>query len=213
VCRLDPIPIGESELAMIVRHLTPKVLIITFGEKKAVPLTEISRNLKPQSEIYSIQEDGEVYLGVISYKTLVFFVTEFADYALRNYVKKYLPEAEVCLSLTRKWIEDDCSVSKEELRAAAYAANAAAADAAAAAADAADAAAYAAAYAAADAAAYAANAAAAAAAAAADAADAAAYAAADAAAYAAGKDKEGEFERQGEFILDFLRSGKHLFLV
>ena len=51
----------------------------------------------------------------------------------------------------------------------------------------------------------------------------AAYAAADAAyaaaaadaanAAAAGKDREREFERQGKFILDFLKSGKHLFLV
>jgi hypothetical protein len=185
---------------MIVRHLTPKVLIITFGEKKAVPLTEISRNLKPQSEIYSIQEDGEVYLGVISHKTLVFFVTEFADYALKNYAKKEIPEAEACLSIVRKWIEDDSLVSKEELRAAANAAAYAAA---------ANAAAAAYAYAAANAAAAAyAYAAANATAAYADYAYAVAYAA-----NAAGKDKEGEFERQGEFILDFLRSGKHLFLV
>jgi len=197
---LDLIPIGGSELAMIVRHLTPKVLIITFGEKKAVPLTEISRNLKPQSEIYSIQEDGEVYLGVISHKTLVFFVTEFADYALKNYAKKEIPEAEACLSIVRKWIEDDSLVSKEELRAAANAAAYAAA---------ANAAAAAYAYAAANAAAAAyAYAAANATAAYADYAYAVAYAA-----NAAGKDKEGEFERQGEFILDFLRSGKHLFLV
>jgi hypothetical protein len=178
---------------MIIRHLTPKVLIITFGGKKVVPLTEISRSLRPQSEIYSIQEDGEVYLGVISHKALILLATEFADYALRNYAKKYLPKAEACLSLTRRWIEDDSSVSKEELRAAANAAY----DAAYAAANAADAA-----YAAANAA---------------NAADAvaAAYAAAagNAAANAARKDREREFIRQGKFILDFLRSGKHLFLV
>ena len=177
---------------------------ITSGNSKSnVKLSEVSRNLKPQSEIYSIQEDGEVYLGIISHKTLVFFATEFADYALKNYAKKEIPEAEVCLSLTRRWIEDDSSVSKEELRTAAYAANAAAnaaADAAVAAANAANAAAYAA------------NSAANAASSAASS-DAAAYAAAYAAADAAGKEKEMEFERQGEFILDFLKSGKHLFLV
>ncbi len=194
MCRLDPIPIGGSELAMTIRRLTPKVLIITFGGKKVVPLTEISLNLKPQSEIYSIQEDGEVYLGIISHKTLVFFATEFADYALKNYAKRKIPEAEACLSLTRKWIEDNYSVSKEELRAAANAAY-----------DAAGAAAYAAAaYAAANAADAAADAAA----------NAAAYAAAAAAdAAAAGKDRDKEFLRQGEFILDFLNSGKYLFLV
>jgi len=163
--------------------------IVTPGTSKEVTLGEISRNLKPQSEIYSIQEDGEVYLGLISHKTLVLFSTEFADYAIKNYAKREIPEAEACIRLTRKWIEDDSSVSKEELRAAADAAydaaDAAYAYAAAAAADAdADAAAaYAAyAYAAADAA-YAAYAAAYAAADAyADAADAYAAYAADAAA-------------------------------
>ena len=196
---------------------------ITSGNSKSnVKLSEVSRNLKPQSEIYSIQEDGEVYLGIISHKTLIFFATEFADYALKNYAKRKIPEAEFCLSIVRKWIEDDSSVSNEELRTAADAAYAAADAAAAnAAADAAYAAANAAgaaaANAAAAAAAYAADAAADAAdaAAAVDAADAAAYYAANAAnaGYAAGKDKEGEFKRQGKFVLDFLKSGKHLFLV
>ena len=173
-----------------------KYKIVTSGTSKEVTLDRLSRSLRPQSEIYTLS-GGEVYLGVISHKTLVLLATEFADYALKNYAKRKIPEAEVCLSLTRKWIEDDSSVSKEELRTAAYAANAAANaanattvhadDAAAAAADAAYAAVYTAAVRAANAAAY--------------------------SAYAAGKDRDGEFIRQGEFILDFLKSGKNLFLV
>jgi hypothetical protein len=184
-----------------------KYKIVTSRTSKEVTLDNLSRNLKLHSEIYSIQEDGEVYLGVISHKALVFLATEFADYAIKNYAKKGIPEAEVCLSLTRKWIEGESSVSKEELRAAAAAAYAAAPAAANAAyAGAAAYAAGAAAYAAADAdAAYAA-------------AYAAAAAAADAAAYAANaagkdKDKDKELIRQGKFILDLLKSGKHLFLV
>jgi hypothetical protein len=174
--------------------------IVTSGKVKEVTLGEISRNLAISSEVYAIQ-DGEIYLGVISHKTLVFFATEFAHYALQNYAKKNNPEAEICISLVRKWIEDDTSVSNEELRVVADAAYAAAN---AAYYDADDATANAA-----DAAANAANAAANAADAAANAADAAANAAAN----AAGKDREKEVIRQGEFILDFLKSGKHLFLV
>jgi hypothetical protein len=187
-----------------------KYKIVTSRTSKEVTLDKISRNINPQSEIYSIQEDGEVYLGVISHKTLIFFAVEFADYALKNYVKKEIPEAEACIRLTRKWLEDRESVSNEELRAA-NAAAAAAANAAyaAAVANATYVAANAAAYAAADAAAAAAAAANAAANAANHAANAAAYAAY--AANAAGKDREREFERQGEFILDFLKSGNHLF--
>jgi len=170
--------------------------IVSHGTSEKATLDRLSRNLKPQSEIYSIQEDGEFYLGAISHKTLVFFATEFADYAIKNYAKRKIPEAEFCLSIVRKWIEGEFSVSEEELRAAADAAYAA--------------------YAAADAAAAAADAAYAAAHAANAAAHAAAYAAANAAyaayaAAAAGKDKEGEFERQGEFILGYLKNNQWLF--
>ena len=191
--------------------------IVTSGKTKIATLNELSQNLKVQSEIYALS-DREIYLGLISHKTLVLFSTEFADYALQNYAKKKIPEAEICIRLTRKWLEDQSSVSREELNAAA----AYAADAAAAAAYAAYATAYAAYAAAANAAA--ANAAAANAAHAAAAAAYAAYAAADAdavyfhaanahASYAAGEDEDKEYLRQGAFILDFLKCGKNLFLV
>ena len=168
-----------------------KYKIVTFGTSKEVTLGEISRNLAISSEVYTLS-DGEIYLGMISHKTLVLFATEFAHYALQNYAKKKSPKVEICISLVRKWIEDDTSVSNEELRVAAYAAHAAD---------------YAAAYAA-----YTAYYAAHAADYAADYASNAAAAAADAA-YAAGVDSDKEYIRQGEFILDFLKSGKQLFLV
>jgi len=155
-----------------------KYKIVTSGKTNFVTLDQISRNLKVQSDVF-ILSDKEIYLGSIYNKTLVFFATEFADYALQNYEKERLPEAEECIALVRKWIEDNTSVSNEELRAAANAADAANA-------------AYAAyaAYAAASASSY-----------------------THAAAYVAGVDREKEFIRQGNFILDFLKSGKNLFLV
>ena len=168
--------------------------IVTSGKTKIVTLAEISRKLKASSEVYELSEP-EIYLGPISHKTLVFFATEFADYALQNYEKKKYPKAEICTSLVRKWIEDDTSVSNEDLRAAANAASHTAVSAAYAATHAAVAAANAAYYSDANAAA----------------ADAAYYAAN--VANAAGVDKDKEFIRQGEFILDFLKTGGHLFLV
>jgi len=185
-----------------------KYKIVTSGTTKFLAISEISRNLKVQSDVF-ILSDKEIYLGSIYNKTLVFFATEFADYALQNYAKKKTPEAEICISLAKKWLQDNTSVSSEELIAAAYAA---------------DTIAYAAyaAYAAVDtAAAYAADAAYDAAVdTAADAAvDAAVDTAADTAHAAdsvyADAEAEGdkEFIRQGEFILDFLKSGKNLFLI
>ena len=180
-----------------------KYKIVTSGNTKVFSLDEISRNIKVSSEVYAIS-DAEIYLGLISHKTLVLFATEFAHYALQNYTKKKYPKAEICIDLVRKWIEDDTSVSNEELRAAAaaaaYATNAA--DATAAASNTAYAAASNAASAASAAyAAYDAYAAAAAKASASNAAD------------AARVDRNKEFIRQGNFIIDFLKSGKHLFLV
>jgi len=167
-----------------------KYKIVTSGTSKEVTLGEISRNIGIQSDIFVLL-DKEIYLGLVSHKTLVFFATEFAHYALQNYAKKKSPEAEICISLVRKWIEDDTSVSNEELRVAANAA-----------------------YDAADAADYASNAAAYAADAADDDDDANAAAnAAACAAYAAGVGRDKEYIRQGEFILDFLKSGKNFFLV
>lgn len=171
-----------------------KYKIVTSNSIKEVSLGEISSNLGIHSEIYSLS-DGETYLGMISHKTLVFFAVEFAEYALQNYANNKSTKAKKCISLARKWIEDDTSISKEEVRAAATAAIDAT--------NAADAT---------DAAIYAVYAADAADAAAADAAVYTVYAAADAA-YAAKEDNGKEFIRQGEFILDFLKSGNQLFLV
>ena len=182
------------------------------GSQKPCDLANLSQSLSPNCEIMRIIGDKHEAIGYVSHKTLVHFAVEWADYAYQNYAKSQNPKVQNCIDLTRKWLQDQSSVSADQLKQAADAASAAyaAANAAAYAAD--NAAAYAAAYAAyaaANAAAYAADAAA-------DAAYAAAYnayAAANAAAYnayaaanaadAAGKNKLNEQNRQGNFILKF----------
>ena len=164
-------------------------IISTFdGEVTNCSLSELSRNLKLNTVLCELNTDGSLIDSwPLVHETLVTFAVEFADYALLNYAQKKIPEAEDCISLIRKWLENHDSVSNEELTAAAAnAANAAYAD---------DAAAYAA-----DAAAYAAWAAHAAT----HAAD-AARAAADAA-RAAGKSREAELIRQGQFIVGYMRA-------
>ena len=163
-------------------------IISTFdGSTETCSLSELSQKLKLNTIFAELNTDGSLIDSwPLVHETLVFFSVEFADYALLNYSKKKIPEAEACITLTRKWLENHDSVSNEELRAA-YAA--AAANAAANAARAT--------YAAANAAAAAANAAAN-----------AAYArAAERAAYAAGKNREAELIRQGQFIVEYLRAG------
>jgi len=198
-----------------------KYKIVTSGKAKVFSLGEISRNIKVSSEIYAIL-DGEIYLGLISHKTLVLFATEFVEYAIKNYTSDRVPEADLCISLIRKWISGDTSVSNEKLNSAANAAYSIASysdktatsnSGEAATCYSAEAVSYA--IYAVNIAANAASANSGYAAAAAAAADAngnavyAAYYASD----TAGKDKDKEFIRQGTFIINFLKSGKHLFLV
>ena len=182
-------------------------IISTFdGSTETCSLSELSQQLKFNTILCELNSDGSLIDSwPLVHETLVTFAVEFADYALLNYSKKKLPKAEACIALTRKWLENHDSVSNEELTAAAYAT-----DRAANAADAANAAnaAYAAEWAA-YAATHAANAATAAS-------NAAAYAvatrtaAADAAAAnsarAAGKNRKAEQIRQGQFIVDYLKS-------
>ena len=169
--------------------------IVSKDSEKILNLSDLSRNLKVDSEIFSIENDKEILLGFISHKTLVYLSSEFAYFAYQNYAKNQDLRVENCINLTKNWIKDQSSLSKEELSAAAVEADAAATNDDTAAAYTANAAYSAAAAANADdAAAYAANAAY------------SAYAAADAA-----YSKQEEFIRQGEFILDYLKSGLYLF--
>ena len=124
-----------------------KYKIVSRDSTKIVDLIDLSRNLKMNSDIFSIESKEEVLLGIISHKSLVYLSSEFADYALQNYEKKRITEAETYTSLINKWIDDDTSVS-----ASAYSA-----------------------------------------------------------AYAAGVNREEEFIRQGNFILDYLKSDLYLF--
>jgi len=159
------------------------------GSQVSCDLANLSRFLSPNCEIVRIIGDKHEAIGYVSHKTLVHFAVEWADYALQNYSKSQNPKVQNCIDLTRKWVQDQSSVSADQLKEAADAADAAsdAANAAHYAADAAsDAAHYAAHYAA-----YATNAAAN-----------AAYNAADTAA-GKSKNKLNEKSRQGNFILKF----------
>ena len=156
----------------------------------------LSRKLTLNAELYLIEGGRRELLGFLSHKMLVFFAIEFADYALKNYAKKIIPEAQTCIDLTRKWLEDQSSVSTEQPRVANAAANANADYATANATYSAANAVYAAYYATNAAYHYVAN---------------AAYAIC-AAGYA-GNNKELEMKRQGRFIIDFLKSDKGLFLL
>ena len=86
------------------------------GSKKPCHITELSKSLAPNCEI--LREVGDSYeaIGFVSHSLLVYFVVEFAEYALQNYAKKKIPEAEECLSILRKWIENPNSVSSKELK-------------------------------------------------------------------------------------------------
>ena len=165
--------------------------IVSKGHGKIGNIIHLSQGLSIDSEIYLIKENKEILLGFINHSLLILFVTEFAEWALQNYsnqnyTKSKTHEAELCISLIKKWIEDNDSVSRKELTAAAnavyYTANSP----------------YNAVYYAAKATDYS------------IASEYSSYAA-YAAAGVSGKNKNQELERQGRFILDYLSSNIWLF--
>jgi len=176
---LYPRLLAHSDLTSYIVGMKFKIINLSDGSQKDCSFEELSISLTPNCIILRVKEEGFESIGLVTHQTLVFFTVEFAHYALQNYTKKILPEAQTCIDLVYKWIKDQSSVSNEELKAAADAA-------------------YYAVYAAADAAA-----ADAAYAAAADAAYANAAIAAYRAADAAGKNRLDEQNRQGTFILNF----------
>jgi hypothetical protein len=165
--------------------------IVSKGHGKIGNLIHLSQSLSINSEIYLIKEDKDILLGVVSHSLLILFVTEFAEWALQNYsnqnyTKSRTHEAELCISLIKKWIEDNSSVSRKEFTAAAnavyYTANSP----------------YNAVYYAAKATDYS------------IAGEYSSYAA-YAAAGVSGVNKNQELERQGKFILDYFHSNAWLF--
>jgi hypothetical protein len=105
-----------------------RVINLTDGSQKDCSFESLSNSLFANCIILRVKEDGFESIGLVTHQTLVFFAVEFAHYALQNYIKKILPEAQTCIDLVYKWIKDQSSVSKEELSAAASATDAANAD-------------------------------------------------------------------------------------
>ena len=163
---------------------TYQVTSLTTLETSTAPLDELSRNLMLNSIVSC---DGRP-MGLVTHWDLVFLSRTWAGWALEDFGERVPEEVLVTLSLVDQWLQDPHSVSGEELKAAAGAAEAAAE------------------------AAWAAQAAAEAAWAARDAAwaaGAAAEAAAEAAwaAQAAGAAAEAaSYQRQGKFIIEHLKN-------
>ena len=99
-----------------------KTITFSDGYQRDCYLADLTRIVYANCEILLHKEPGLQAIGFVSHQTMVFFAVEFADYAIRNYTKNATPQAQTCLDLTRKWLENQSSVSKEQLKNAALAA-------------------------------------------------------------------------------------------
>ena len=172
---------------------TYEVIDPLTGSRWEGDLKYLSRNLNVNALLCSVSEGGaRTNLGLILHRDIVLFALQWAKSVNEDPIFQVLK----CFELIEKWLEDEDSVTREELNIAARAADATAR------ANAADAAAYTAARAAARAAYNAARAAARAADAASDARF-AGYAAANAAAHAAYDANANAYASQGQMIVDY----------
>ena len=93
-----------------------RVINLVNGSQEDCSLDDLSLLIGPNREILRIKEDSLEAIGFVSAQTVLFFDIEWADYALQNYTKKILPEAQTCIDLARKKMKDQSSVSEEEIR-------------------------------------------------------------------------------------------------
>jgi hypothetical protein len=97
-----------------------RIIDLSGGFQTDCSFQDLSTSLSSNCIILRFKEEGFESIGLVTHHTLVFFAVEFVYYALQNYTKKITPEAQTCIDLTRKWLEDQSSVSGEELRTAAF---------------------------------------------------------------------------------------------
>ena len=99
---------------------TYEVIDPLTGSRWKGDLKKLSRNLKINALLCSVSEDGaRTNLGLILQRDVVFFTLQWA----KSVIKDLVPEVLKCFELTEKWLEDEDSVTKEELRSAAYVAD------------------------------------------------------------------------------------------
>ena len=109
-----------SDVAGYTVNMKFRIIDLSGGFQKDCSFQDLSTSLCSNCIILRFKEDGFESIGLVTHHTLVFFTVEFISYALQNYIKKIIPEAQICIDLTRKWLEDQSSVSDEELRTAAF---------------------------------------------------------------------------------------------
>ena len=89
--------------------------IVSENTQKIVDLYQLSRNINFDSEIL-LFDKKEVSLGLLSHKSIVYIALNFVDFAIKTYSDIYPKEAISCVNLARKWLSDKNSISKEEIK-------------------------------------------------------------------------------------------------
>lgn len=80
----------------------------------SIDVIQLSRNLALDAEVFLIEGDSKKSIGFFSHKMLVYFASEFAEYAMKNYLPNGMAERNL-LGLVRKWLEDPDSVSPDTM--------------------------------------------------------------------------------------------------
>lgn len=79
-----------------------------------IDLGLIPLNLKCNSRLYDVT-DGEVYLGTLTHKALVKIGIDLAENSIKKNIILPGDKSEQCLILSKQWLEDLISLSEKDL--------------------------------------------------------------------------------------------------
>jgi hypothetical protein len=80
---------------------------------KEISLSEIPFYLEANCDVYEISEKQELLLGIVSKKVLIYFAIEFAENTFKKSKAKYNKKIIYYISLGKRWLENDPDVSRE----------------------------------------------------------------------------------------------------
>ena len=75
----------------------------------------LSRNLILGAEVFQIDDSGRRSIGILSHKALIYIVSEFASYAMQNFLPKGNGDAKGLIKMVKAYADGASSIPDNEI--------------------------------------------------------------------------------------------------